>query len=104
MFKDLYWLIILLIFALFFYYSNKNSNQYLIEYTSGSINEGFKNSPVYLRYSPIKTNEIININNIPFASTSVYEIGKIDYPEINNTGYYNGYYKGYYQDYYSGYI
>jgi hypothetical protein len=75
MFKDLYWLIILLIFALFFYYSNKNNKQY-------SIHEGFKNSKVYLRGSPIKTktNDILNVNEINFASGSIYEVGKIDYP------------------------
>ena len=71
------------------------------------INEGFKNSPIYLGGSPIKANDIINMNNIPFASTSVYEIGRIDYPRSNKgyyDNYYNGYYTGYYDNYYSGYI
>ena len=85
MFKNLHWLIILLIFALFFYYSNKTSNQYL-------ISEGFKNSKVYLGDSPIKAKDILNLNNINFASTSIYEVGKIDYP-------YNNYYQGYYSSY-----
>ena len=85
MFKDLHWLIILLLFALFFYYSNKNNNQYL-------ISEGFKNSKVYLGDSPIKTNDILNLNDMKFTSSSVYEVGKIDYP-------YNNYYQGYYSSY-----
>lgn len=97
MFKDLYWLSILLIFAIIFYYSNKNPNQYL-------ISEGFKDSPVYLIDNPIKTNDIINMNNIPFASTSIYEIGKIDYPSSDYKGYYQNYYPQYYPGYYSGYI
>ena len=108
MFKDSHWLIILLIFAIIFYYSNKNTNKYLIEDTFGLINEGFKNSRVYLGETPIKAHHIINMNNIPFGSTSLYEIGEIEYPGTIKKGYYNdyynGYYKDYYQDYYSGYI
>lgn len=93
MIDDSYWLIILLIFAVIFYFSNQNDNQYL-------INEGFRNSKVYLGASPIKTNDILDLNNMNFASNSTYEVGKIDYP--NNRGNFPGYYSGYYAGYYSG--
>jgi len=36
-----------------------------------------------------------------FALNSIYEIGKIDYPN-NNRGNFPGYYSGYYAGYYSG--
>ena len=78
MFKDSYWLIILLIFAFFFYYSNKSNNQYL-------ISEGYKNSKIYFVNRPIK----INDNDKNFASHSIYEVGKINYP--NNNAYYFSY-------------
>lgn len=97
MIKDLNWLIILLIFALFFYYSNKNANQYL-------ISEGFKDSKVFIGASPIKTHELINLNDMSFASHSIYEVGKINYPSSSYSGYYQNYYPGYYSGYYSSYI
>lgn len=93
MINDSCWLIILFIVAIIFYCSNQNNNQYL-------INEGFRNSKVYLGASPIKTNDILNLNDMNFASHSIYEVGRIDYP--NNSAY-RGYYQDYYQDYYPGY-
>lgn len=97
MFKDLYWLIILLIFALIFNYSNKNNSQYL-------INEGFKNSQVYIGNSPIKTNKLLNLNTTNFGADSIYEVGRIDYTRDINQPKYQGVYQGVYQDYYSSYI
>ena len=88
MIKDLYWLIILFILAMFFYYSNKNSSQYL-------INEGFKNSKVYIGYSPIKANNILSMDNAKFGSNSIYEVGKIVTPD-------NKRYKPRLLDYYPG--
>lgn len=102
MIKDLYWLIILLIFAVFFYYSNKNNNQYL-------ISEGFKNSRVYIGPEPglMPANELINLNDIDFASHSIYEVGKINYNNNNNDsnkgGPYQNYYSGYFSNYYDNY-
>lgn len=99
MINDSCWLIILFIFAIIFYYSNQNSNQYL-------INEGFRNSKIYLGDSPIKPHDFLNLNDIPFASNSIYEIGRILYPNNNNNnnrGYYSNY-SNYYPGYYSSYI
>ena len=96
--QDLCWLLILLIFAIIFYYSNKNNNEYLIK-------EGFRNSRVYLGDSPIKNNDFLYMNNNDFGSHSIYEVGKIEYP--NNNSYqtkYPNYYSSYYADYYSSYI
>ena len=95
MINDSCWLIILFIVAIIFYCSNQNNNQYL-------INEGFRNSKVYLGASPIKTHDLLNLNDMNFASTSIYEVGKIDYNHNLYNGYYSDYYSGYYPGYYSG--
>lgn len=90
------WLIILLIFVIIFYYSNKN-NEYL-------INEGFRDSRVYLGNSPIKTNKLLNLNTTNFGADSIYEVGRIDYTRDIYQPKYQGVYQGVYQDYYSSYI
>lgn len=90
MIKNLYWLIILLIFVVFFYYSNKNNN----------ISEGFKNSKVYIGPQPksFKINKLINLNDVTFGSHSIYELGKIEYPnsEHNKHNIYQNYYSEYF--------
>lgn len=98
MINDSCWLIILLIFAIIFYYSNENNNnQYL-------INEGFRNSNVYLGNGPIKTNDFLYMNNDDFGSHSIYEVGIVKKPNNNYNGDNSNYYSSYYSDYYSSYV
>lgn len=97
MINDSCWLMILLIFAIIFYYSNKNNNQNL-------INEGFRDSKVYFGVTPIKRNNFIHMNNNDFGSHSIYEVGRIEFPNNIYNGEYPNYYPNYYSGYYSGYI
>lgn len=93
MFKDFNWVVILLIFGLIFYYSNK------------TCYEGYRNSRVYIGSCPIKPNNFLFLNDTDFGSHSIYELGKIIKPNMRNKylGNYSGAYSGAYQNSYPGY-
>jgi hypothetical protein len=61
------------------------------------ISEGFKNSKVYIgpQSGSFKINQLINLNDVTFGSHSIYELGKIEYPNSEhnvNKNYYPEYF------------
>jgi hypothetical protein len=88
MFKDLHWIIILFIFALIIFYSNKNK----------PLIENYKNSIVKIGGGEIQAAHFFNSDEFPFGLLSTYEIGRVYNPGTKKGNYSDTYYGGYYRN------
>jgi hypothetical protein len=98
MIKDLYLYLFLAFLIFYFYYIYKRENYV----------EGYRDAKVYIGESDIPRNNLLFMNDKSFGWHTIYEVGKIDYPEkkskiINSDNVYGLSYGGVYENNYTHY-
>ena len=115
MIEEFIWLMILLIFAMLFFYSNSKISNTIEDYRleKNVINNNnleiyrdrkrIRDAKVIVGGSPFRKSNFLLYDDNEFGSHSIYEVGKIISVIQNNSNYPN-YYSSNYANNYSGYV
>jgi len=115
MIDEFNWLIILVIFALFIFYSNSKISNTIEDYRveKNVINNNnlenyrdrkrIRDTKVFVGECPFRRSDFLLYDDNDFGSHSIYEVGKISSTIQNHNNYPNNYSSNY-ANYYSGYV